>query len=300
MAAKCKRRAQPQTLTLEPLEDRLLLSLASVKSILPRPEDSNRAAVGAATIPQPTTLQTDERNGTASSRSPDWSLADRWIDRTDAGHLDKRDEAPEDLREHFANEIARRARAEAEMVRILAEQPVIAASDSLHPSQSQIGLGSSYQLASPNGPVPVAPDVPAFAPHNVSGMSPPWETAFAPLPSILNEESALRDDSSSIEKEDSTPTLLAAADNTNSIPSESLPLLDELGFSMPEIRQAVEAFLARLKELGIPPSFSWSSLSFGVWLAAVLSAAVETARRMQSVGGRRAPLLSANGWTRDA
>jgi hypothetical protein len=224
-------------------------------------------------------------------------LVERWIDRTDAGHLNKRDEAPEELREHFANELARLARAEAEMVRILVEQPVIAARDSLTSSQSQIGLGSSYQLASPNGPVPVAPDVPAYAPHNVSGMSPPWEAAFTPIPAILNEESALRDDSSSIEKQDLTPTLLAAADNTNPVLPESLPLLDELGISMPEIRQAVEAFLARLKEFGIPPSFSWSSLTFGVWLAAVLSAAVETARRLRSTKGRRLSLLTANGWT---
>ena len=297
MAANSKRRAYPHALALEPLEDRVLPSVSAAKLILPRTDAFNRAFVGLAAIQQPTVILINQQYGAVSSGPIDWSLAERWIDRIDSGHLEKRDGAPDELREHLANEFARLVRTEGETVRILTEQPVLAAQESLNQVHAQTGPDNSYQFTSLNGPPQVAADVPALPPHSVSSLTPPLDVGIPPLAALPYEESTLKDDVSDVEMLDPPPPLAVAAANNVSVPAAILPLLEGLQSSIPDARRAVDEFLSRLTELRVAPLSSWSSLSFSVWLTAVAGAAVETARRMGTTKGQRLSLLLANGRT---
>ena len=298
MAANSKRRAQPHTLALEALEDRVLLSIATAKVILPQVDVNNQVAVGLAASPQPAVLHIDQQYGAGPSRITDWSLAEHWIDRTDSGYSEKRDGAPDELREHFANELARLNRSEGETVRILTEQPVLAAHESANQAQTQNGLECAYRFTSINAPAQVTVDAPALPLHSVSSINSPLEVEIPPLAALSYEESTPKDYVSDLEVQD-PPSLVIAAANNDSGPVPIIPLLGGLQLSMPDVRQAVDEFLARLKDLRVSPSSCWSSLSFSAWVAAVAGAAVETARRMRATKGRRLPLLMANGWTLD-
>jgi hypothetical protein len=297
MAANSKRRAQPQTLALEALEDRVLLSLAAGKSILPRVDVFNQAAVVSAAIPQSTVIHIDQQYGATASPFTDLRSADRWIDRADSGRLDKRDGATDELREHLVNESARLVRTEGETVRILTEQPIVAAHESFNQVQARNEPENSHQFNGFNGPAQIAADVPALPLRSASSLNPPLGAAISPLAALPYEEGTPKDDVSDVEMLDPPPPLIIAAANNVSGPAAIMPLLEGLQFSMPDARRAVDEFLARLTELGVAPSSSWSSLSFSVWLAVVAGAAVETARRMATTKGQRLSLLMANGRT---
>jgi hypothetical protein len=297
MTANRQRCHNPRFLAVEPLEDRLLLSLAAVNVALTHTFASNRDTAGAA-IAQPVAIHSDLRSGQFISGVPDWNRRERSGDQMDAGRTDGRGGVGGDRREHAAIELARIARAEAETGRLLVDPPAVASHEPFNQAPLLAEQENSYLPASLNSHVSVA-DATSFTLRTPPGPLQPFDAAIAPLEASRYVERAPDVETSGGEQPDAESPVMYAAARNKSVPAVVIPLLNGWPFRLPDARRAVDDFFAHLKGMGTPPSFSWSSLSFGFWMAALGVAAVETARRMRTSDRRRHPLLSTYGWMPD-
>src|SRR5262249_19774459 len=243
MAAYGQRRNLPRSLVVEPLEDRLLLSITSASPVPARGLLLNQEILGAAADVSPVVHHSDPRSEWLLSRLADWNPAHRLDDRAEQGRSGRWEEAVEEWYLRAADEWMRLMRAESEVVGLIRESPVVTSHETFAQSVIQNDSENLYQSANLNEPV-----------QNVA------ETASLPLslPGSLNQ--SLDSEIATIarapdgehppavlvptdEGRDSASTALVVTAKELPIPVVAIPLLERLQSELPDTRQAVDAFL---------------------------------------------------------
>jgi hypothetical protein len=282
-------------LAVEPLEDRVLLSLPATIPILAQvPIAAEKTLVGALKVLAAET-PTSARHEVHQYLVNEW-LSEHSNDRRGMELVDKHEEAPQEWLEHLVHEYARMARTEAETARLLMDESVTAGQESLTALPLESGPGNALQPGSLNGPAAAVAETPAISPHPQVNLEPFSDTAWLPLAAEPYEEFAWEPAISSTEQLDAAPRQLTAAKPRALAPAAVLPLVEGLLSAVPDPRRAVDEFFSRLGEMKTVPVGTWSSLSFGVWLAVAAGAAVETVRRLNAPRDRWRNLSAPAHW----
>jgi hypothetical protein len=280
---------------LEPLEDRLLLALNAADFLISLRALSGRQTGSTGAVLQYAVSPVDARIGSMLPRMFDSYLPDHPREHAEGGPVDSRDAAPVERFEHVANEYVRMVRAEAESSVILTQHFVVSLHEPLAKSSIRPGTESFNQAGNSNGPEPITNETAPFPLHYPGNSDAALDGGAAALFTSQYEERAPVADGLSDEAPDTPSPALIATVRNMPFPAMVMPVLDALMSKLPNPQQAVDAFMARLNELDNAGADSWSSLTFGVSMAAAASAAIETVRRLHSVQDRRAALLSSGG-----
>jgi hypothetical protein len=296
MAANEQRRNSQRSLAIEPLEDRVLLSISITAPALARLESSVESAVRALTASPFIHQAVDARIERLLSHLVDSNQDHRAADPAAAEHPDKWEGFIGELREHVADAWLHVVRTEAEVVGLIAESPASIYHEPFAQPLVRTESEYSYLSASLHEPAAVAVDAAPLLSHPLSSLTQNWEAGIAAMPAVLEmEASPVEDARSSKVLDHVAPELLTAA-RAVAIPAGAIPLLNALHSQLPDPREAMEKFLARLSELGQEALGSSSSIPFCAWLAAAAVAAMETVRRSHASPGRRRRFLSTFGW----
>src|SRR5262249_51156012 len=187
-------------------------------------------------------------------------------------------------------------RAESEVVGLIRESPVVTSHETFAQSVIQNDSENLYQSANLNEPVQNVAETASLPLHLPGSLNQSLDSEIATIARAPDGEHPPAGLVPTDEGRDSASTALVVTAKELPIPVVAIPLLERLQSELPDTRQAVDAFLTHLTELGNAALDSGSSLPFAAWLAAAAVSAIETMRRLHAARSRGRALLPSNGW----
>jgi hypothetical protein len=285
-------------LMLEPLEDRLLLSIANSAAFRVQGTLPSDATASIPANPRVESIPSIYRELLREIRPAAAMLeATHAADRETASHSEWHEGEMLERIEHFAWAITRVSREEAAATSVVLDSSAEREPRSRSITPLPLAFEQQDQSLLPQPPAPPAgplADPALLHPHPMAGSSEFLEPAIMSNLAFLSEGIPIESDQPA-----ALPVqaqwLMQAGGLHGLGPVATVPLKEAVAFDLPELQRTVADFLTRLAALGDPQSTSGMS----GWLVAVAivgaGAALEAAR-VQNRLARRSALHLANGW----
>jgi hypothetical protein len=294
MTASRNQRNFPQSLRVEPLEDRLLLSNSSAPLALFNDIAVPRSASRA--LAAPASGHQDWQIGQVHSFILGPSENQRRADHIDTDRYEEHEEFAKEWREHAALESGRIARAETTAANLLISHDTALPLASVAPAPIQAKAESADKPLTPSAPTLTASDVAWFVPRDGTSSFAAHDSTFSNGFLWSYEEIVpIREDAAGERTDADSLVLLEPARNVES-PVGVIPLLDKLSFDLSGLRWGVDELLGRLARWQAPCHISWASTSCAVWLAVLTGIAMESARRWRVNTRADRAALAMSGW----